>query len=64
MRSCDCAGGVIGGADSVRLARWHSVGILFAERAQRIESHGVLGGYMRRGKLVIATDMPTSPRRK
>jgi hypothetical protein len=64
MRSCGCAGDVIGGVDSVRLARWSSAAILFDERALRTESHGVLGGYTPHGKLATATGVPTSRRRK
>jgi hypothetical protein len=64
MRSCGCAGGVIGGGDSVRPARRSSVAILFAERALRIESPGELVGCTPLGKLAIAIDMPTSRRRK
>lgn len=64
MRSCGCAGDVIGGVDSVRLARWSSAAILFDERGPRTESHGALGGCTPRGKLAIAIDMPTSQRRK
>jgi hypothetical protein len=64
MRSCGCAGGVIGVGDSVRLARPSSVAILFAEQALRIESHGELAGCTRLGKLAIAIDMPTSRLRK
>lgn len=64
MRSYGCADCVIEGSDSARHVRWHSGEILFDERALRIESHSALGGCMRRGKLVIAIDMPTSRRRK
>jgi hypothetical protein len=64
MRSYGCAGGVIGGGDSVRLARWSSAGILFDEQVLRTGSLRVLGGCTPRGKLAIATDMPTSRRRK
>jgi hypothetical protein len=64
MRSFGCAGDVIGGVDSVRLARWRSVAILLGEQARRTESHGALGGCTPRGRLAIAIDMPTSRRRK
>jgi hypothetical protein len=60
MRSCGCAGDVIGGVDSVRLARWSSAAILFDERGLRTESHAALGGCTLRGKLAIGIDMPTS----
>jgi hypothetical protein len=64
MRSCDCAGDVIGVVDSARPARWSSAAILFDERGLRTESLGALGGCTPRGKLAIATGMPTSRRRK
>jgi hypothetical protein len=64
MRSCGCAGDVIGVVDSARLARWSSAAILFDEQGLRTESHGALGGCTPRGKLGIGIDMPTSQRRK
>jgi hypothetical protein len=64
MRSCGCAGDVIGVVDSARPARWSSGAILFAEQGLRTESHGALGGCRPRGKLATAIDMPTSRRRK
>jgi hypothetical protein len=64
MRSYGCAGDVIGVVDSARPARWSSAAILFDGQGLRTESHDALVGCTPRGKLAIATDMPTSQRRK
>jgi hypothetical protein len=64
IRSCSCAGDVIGVVDSARPARWSSAAILFDERGLRTESPGALGACTPRGKLAIAIDMPTFRRRK
>jgi hypothetical protein len=64
MRSCGCAGDVIGVVDSARRARWSSAAILFDERGLRTESRRARAGCTPHVKLAIAIDMPTSQRRK
>jgi hypothetical protein len=62
--SCAFASDVIEGGASARRAQLHSAAILFGGRVPRTEWRRVLAGSTPRGKLAIATDMPTSRRRK
>jgi len=62
--SCAFASDVIEGGGSARRAQLRSVAILFGGRMPRTEWRRALAGCRPRGKLAIATDMPTSRRRK